>query len=54
MSSQTSNQTAQAKEPNKVKHPFQVVCSVCHRTISYSGKDGEVYSAKCDKCEGIG
>lgn len=35
------------------KHPFQVVCQLCKRTISYSGKDGEITYAVCDQCSGI-
>ncbi|AFM02153.1 MULTISPECIES: hypothetical protein [Desulfitobacterium] len=53
MNSQTLHQTAQPKDEQEVKHPFQVVCSVCKKTISYSGKDGEVFLVKCDQCEGI-
>ncbi|MGE4272410.1 MAG: hypothetical protein AB7E31_06005 [Desulfitobacterium sp.] len=40
-------------DDQKVNHPFQVVCSVCHKTISYSGEDGQVYLVKCDECAGV-
>lgn len=53
MNLQTSPQTTPPQAEQEVKHPFQVVCSVCQKTISYSGKDGEVFLAKCDKCDGI-
>lgn len=53
MTLQTLPKSPQPKEDQKVNYSFQVVCSVCHKTISYSGTGGEVHLVKCDQCEGI-
>lgn len=53
MTLETLPKSPHPKEDQRVKHPFQVICSVCHKTISYSGKDGEIHFAKCDQCEGV-
>ena len=43
----------QPKIAHPIKHPFQVICQLCQKTISYSGKDGEITYAVCDQCAGI-
>ncbi len=52
-SSETRSTLAQPKIAETISHPFQVVCSLCQKTISYSGKGGEVFSTVCDECAGI-
>jgi len=48
-----SSTLTQPKISDPISHPFQVVCSRCQKTISYSGKDGEVFSTVCDECAGV-
>lgn len=52
-STQSQATLTQPKISVPISHPFQVVCSRCQKTISYSGKDGEVFSTVCDECAGV-
>jgi len=45
--------TPQAEAVPAAGTSFRVVCSLCHRTVSFAGQDGEVFHVVCDQCAGV-
>lgn len=51
--SQVLNSKSRAEAVPAAGTSFRVVCSLCHRTVSFAGQDGEIFHVVCDQCAGV-
>lgn len=50
---QPSQDLNSAKSSRNITHSYQVICERCHKTVVFSGENGEVFPVLCDECAGL-